>query len=106
MRKTPNLVYLLFTKRPQLIVKLADAAGGLPPNAALGTTVEDQKCADINLPALQVAKIELKPLFTFGSFEPLLGPITLPPALMTDWIIPGGERSEEHTSELKSIKRY
>ncbi len=32
MRKTPRLVYLLLTKRPQLIVKLADAAGGLPAN--------------------------------------------------------------------------
>lgn len=41
MRKTPRLVYLLLTKRPQNIVKLADAAGGLPSNAALGTTVED-----------------------------------------------------------------
>jgi protein gp37 len=94
MRKTPRLVYLLLTKRPQLIVKLADAVGGLPSNAALGTTVEDQKRADINLPALQVAKIETKPLFTFGSFEPLLGPIVIPPAFMPDWVITGGETDQ------------
>lgn len=94
MRKTPNLVYLLLTKRPQNIVKLSDAAGGLPRNAALGTTVEDQKRADINLPALQVAKIETSPLFTFGSFEPLLGPIVIPPAFMPDWIITGGETDQ------------
>ncbi|TQX91266.1 phage Gp37/Gp68 family protein [Rhizobium sp. rho-13.1] len=94
MRKTPNLVYLLLTKRPQLIVKLSDAAGGLPANAAIGTTVEDQKRADINLPALQVAKIELKPLFTFGSFEPLLGPVVIPTALMPDWVITGGETDQ------------
>lgn len=94
MRKTPRLVYLLLTKRPQNIVKLADAVGGLPENAALGTTVEDQKRVDINLPALQVAKIETHPLFTFGSFEPLLGPVVIPPAFMPDWIITGGETDQ------------
>jgi len=94
MRQTPNLVYLLLTKRPQNIVKLSDAAGGLPQNAALGTTVEDQTRAAINLPALQVAKIELQPLFTFGSFEPLLGRVFIPPAFMPDWIITGGETDQ------------
>lgn len=97
MRRTPNLVYLLLTKRPQNIVRLADAAGGLPANAAIGTSVEDQKRADINLPALEVAKIELRPLFTFGSFEPLLGPVVIPPAFMPDWVIAGGETDQlEH----------
>lgn len=94
MRRTPNLVYLLLTKRPQMIVKLSDAAGGLPANAALGTTAEDQKRADQNLPALKVAKIELTPIFTFGSFEPLLGPVVIPPAFMPDWIIAGGETDQ------------
>ncbi|MBO9125492.1 MULTISPECIES: phage Gp37/Gp68 family protein [unclassified Rhizobium] len=94
MRRTPNLVYLLLTKRPQNIVKLSDAVGGLPANVALGTTVEDQKRADQNLPALQVAKIETNPLFTFGSFEPLLGMITIPQVLMPDWIITGGETDQ------------
>jgi protein gp37 len=99
MRKTPRLVYLLLTKRPQMIVKLSDAAGGLPANAALGTTVEDQKRADMNLAALQVAKIDTSPLFTFGSFEPLLGPVTIPTALMPDWVITGGETDQGgHTS--------
>lgn len=94
MRETPRLVYLLLTKRPQNIVRLSDAAGGLPSNAALGTTVEDQKRADANLPALKVAKIETNPLFTFGSFEPLLGPIVIPPAFMPDWVITGGETDQ------------
>ncbi len=82
MRKTPNLVYLLLTKRPQNIAKLSAAAGGLPPNAAIGATVEDQKRADINVPALLDASLDLwhaktRPLFTFLSCEPLLGPIDL-----------------------------
>jgi len=94
MRRTPRLVYLLLTKRPQNIVKLADAAGGLPANVALGTTVEDQKRADINLAALEVARIELQPLFTFGSFEPLLGPVIIPTGLMPGWVITGGETDQ------------
>lgn len=94
MRRTQRLVYLLLTKRPQNIVKMADAVGGLPANAAIGTTCEDQQRADINLSALKVAKIELNPIFTFGSFEPLLGPIVIPPAFMPDWVITGGETDQ------------
>ncbi|NEI71065.1 DUF5131 family protein [Rhizobium lusitanum] len=94
IRSTPNLVWLLLTKRPQLIVKLSDSAGGLPKNAALGTTCEDQPRADKNLLALQVAKIELHPLFTFGSFEPLLGDIIVPHGVMPDWVITGGETDQ------------
>lgn len=94
MRRTPRLVYLLLTKRPQNIVKLTDAAGGLPSNVALGTTVEDQIRADINLPALKVAEIELRPMFTFGSFEPLLGPVNIPSSLIPDWVITGGETNQ------------
>lgn len=104
MRETPSLVYLLLTKRPQNIVKLADAAGGLPVNAALGTTVEDQKRADTNLPALKVAKIETNPLFTFGSFEPLLGQIVIPPPFMPDWVITGGETDQGgHKARITEI---
>lgn len=82
MRKTPNLVYLLLTKRPQNIAKLSAAAGGLPPNAAIGAIVEDQKRSDINVPALLDASLapwhaKTHPLFTFLSCEPLLGPIDL-----------------------------
>ncbi len=94
MRQTPRLVYLLLTKRPQNIVKMADAAGGLPKNAALGSTCEDQPRADKNLPALKVAKIELNPLFTFGSFEPIISDIIVPPDFMPDWVITGGETDQ------------
>lgn len=74
MRRTPQLVYLLLTKRPQNMVKLFEEAGGLPPNCALGTTVEDQPRAT-NLFHLACAARALKPIFTFASFEPLLGPV-------------------------------
>lgn len=103
IRSTPNLVWLLLTKRPQNIVKMAEACGGLPANAAIGTTVEDQERADKNVPALLEAKARLSPAFAFLSCEPLLGDIDLhdwqirfiqgfAPGL--DWIITGGETDQ------------
>lgn len=82
MRRTPHLVYLLLTKRPSNIVRLSVEAGGLPANAAIGTTAEDQKRANRNVPDLLDASVELwkldmRPLFTFVSCEPLLGHIDL-----------------------------
>jgi protein gp37 len=85
IRVTPNLVWLLLTKRPQNIVKMVHASGAiagngtryLPRNAALGTTIEDQTRADINVPALLDAKYNCFPAFVFVSCEPLLGAIDL-----------------------------
>lgn len=108
MRRTPRLVYLLLTKRPQLIAKLAKEAGGLPANAAIGTTIEDQKRADLNVPALLAAKSEVRPLFAFVSCEPLLGPIFIAEYMpigtfnglaprdqeAIDWVITGGETDQ------------
>lgn len=94
IRATPNLVWLLLTKRPQNIIKMSFDAGGLPTNAAIGTTVEDQKRADLNVPALVAAKNELDPAFAFLSCEPLLGPIVIPMILEIDWVITGGETDQ------------
>lgn len=77
IRTTPNLIYLLLTKRPQNIIKMVDEIGLLPDNVALGTTVEDQARANLNVPALMHAKVNLQPLFIFLSCEPLLGEIDL-----------------------------
>lgn len=83
IRVTPNLVWLLLTKRPQNIVRLFGAACDMawPSNAAIGTTVEDQERADLNVPHLLRTKEELEPAFAFLSCEPLLGPIDLRPWL-------------------------
>jgi protein gp37 len=72
---TPNLVWLLLTKRPGVIADLSKEAGGLPPNAAIGTTAEDQTRWDKNIGELAAAKAVTEPLFAFVSSEPLLGPI-------------------------------
>lgn len=78
IRDTPWLIYLLLTKRPQNIIDMVDRAGGrLPRNVALGTTIEDQKRANINGTALLDATYVLKPLFSFASCEPLLEEIDM-----------------------------
>ena len=75
MRETPHLLHLLLSKRPQNAVALAEAAGGLPENAALGTTCENQEVANRNVRHLLDAAHDLRPVFSFVSAEPLLGPI-------------------------------
>lgn len=85
IRITPNLTWLLLTKRPQNIVAMVTTSGAvagngtryLPGNVALGTTIEDQPRADINVPALLDAKYNCGPAYVFVSCEPLLGPINL-----------------------------
>lgn len=105
IRITPNLIWLLLTKRPQNIVKMVKASGAagngtryLPRNAAIGTTCEDQERADRNLTELLRAAVETGPAFSFGSFEPLLGPIDISVYLRTapalDWVIAGGETDQ------------
>lgn len=93
MRRTPNLTYLLLTKRPQLIVRLSEEAGGLPRNAAIGATMGNQLEYDRDRMKLAEAKAALNPLFSFGSFEPLLGPVILD-GNAPDWIIVGGETDQ------------
>ena len=87
IKKTPNLVWLLLTKRIGNVAKMAPE---LPRNVAIGATMVNQKEYDRDIGKLLAVKNELSPLFTFGSFEPLLGPITLDDRA-PDWIIVGGE---------------
>jgi protein gp37 len=106
IRITPRLVWLLLTKRPQNIIPLirdhgAIAGNGtryLPGNAALGTTIEDQRRHDVNSKHLRFAKTETGPLFTFFSMEPLLGPVDMFLAHgdrnQVDWVITGGETDQ------------
>jgi protein gp37 len=88
--ETPHLVWLLLTKRIGNAVEMAQDAGGLPPNAALGATFGDQRDYDRDRIKLRDAARELGALFTFGSFEPLLGPVIIDKHA-PHWIIVGGE---------------
>lgn len=93
MEKTPNLIYLLLSKRIGNAVKMCDPCAGnrcLPRNAALGATMATQDEWDRDLPKLKDAARILEPIFTFASVEPMLGPID---ALgqFPSWVICGGE---------------
>ncbi len=90
---TPHLVWLLLTKRIGNVLKMTDAARGnpvLPRNAAIGATMANQEEYDRDRVKLDAVKRDRDPLFTFGSFEPLLGPVILD-CYAPDWIIVGGE---------------
>lgn len=96
IRRTPNLDWLLLTKRPENILAsmemfhshgraanyadetghmVADWRHGNPPaNVWLGTSVENQEAADKRIPEL----LKVPATVRFLSCEPLLGPVALP----------------------------
>jgi protein gp37 len=88
---TKSLVWLLLTKRIGNVMKMTDPLEGnsmLPDNVALGATFANQEEYDRDRFKLQQAGSAA--LFTFASFEPLLGPVILDKNA-PDWIIVGGE---------------
>lgn len=92
MRASPHVTYLLLTKRAPLIAERCAAAGGLPANAWIGGTFVTQAEWDRDSRHLREAQIATGAQLTFGSFEPLMGPIEFdmrdgPPG----WVITGGE---------------
>ncbi len=86
---TPNLDWLLLTKRPELVRKMVPWGQSWPTNIWLGTTVEDQEWAEERLPHLA----EIPAAVRFISAEPLLGPLNISRWLgeHIDWVITGGE---------------
>jgi protein gp37 len=71
---TPNLDWLLLTKRPQNILKMLPPNWGEGyPNVWLGTTVENQQEAERRIPPL----LTIPAVVRFLSCEPLLGPLDL-----------------------------
>lgn len=125
IKDTPNLDWLLLTKRPQNIERYAPFRwGGWPENIWLGTTVEDQKSADQRIwPLLQCpAKVR------FLSCEPLIGRLDLTNVcnlygeffnsltgflgegkgwiLDINWVIAGGESGAQHRHADPDWFRY
>jgi protein gp37 len=95
MRQTPNLLYLLLSKRIGNAVKMCSveangSMAALPENAALGATFGDQEEYDRDRIKLKEAGAMLGARFTFASIEPMLGPVILDKNA-PDWIICGGE---------------
>lgn len=90
--ETPNLVWLLLTKRIGNVLRMQRqmCSVNFPANVAIGATMANQEEYDRDRLKLAAVKTGCHPLFTFGSFEPMLGPILLDRDA-PDWIIVGGE---------------
>lgn len=116
---TPNLDWLLLTKRPEQIAEvwprgIYKPEGFIPcpqdighrPNVWLGVSVEDQACADLRIPQLLACRDLAR--FMFLSCEPLLDFVNVGPYLTREklfaalpgfknpmggvhWVIVGGE---------------
>jgi len=81
--RTPNLDWMLLTKRPENALQMMVDAGlyasanpSLPcpqPNLWIGTSVENQEAADERIPML----LNVPSVVRFLSCEPLLGPVDL-----------------------------
>ena len=93
IENTPDLDWLLLTKRPQHIARIAPWRTNWPANVWIGTSVENQTLAEKRLPFL----LSIPAAVRFLSCEPLLGQLNLRPWFTRenfhpiDWIIAGGE---------------
>jgi protein gp37 len=92
--KTPNLDWLLLTKRPHNVGKMVPWGQDWPANVWLGATAENQRWAERRLPLL----LQYPAAVLFASCEPLLGHVDLSTWLpgksswrALDWVIVGGE---------------
>lgn len=92
IKATPALTWLLLTKRIGNVLKMMDCVR-MPPNAAIGATMANQPEYDRDRMKLWEVKQALSPVFTFGSFEPLLSDIIMDKHA-PDWIIVGGETDQ------------
>jgi protein gp37 len=87
---TPELDWLLLTKRPENISDMIPPKWdcGLPRHIWVGTTAEDQDAFDRRWPVL--AKVPAK--IRFISYEPAIGPLTIRDHKeLPNWLICGGE---------------
>lgn len=134
IEQTPELDWLLLTKRPENVVKMieqAQVAAGAEANARgwlarfsnvwVGATVENQAAADERIPAL----LQVPARGRFLSCEPLLGPVDLwgenyvnPNGVRTGvvtnwlgglhWVIAGGESGHQarpmHPDWVRSLR--
>ncbi len=91
IEETPNLDWLLLTKRPRNVNGLVFdrwKKNGWPSNLWIGTSVENQETANERIPEL----MHIPAAVRFLSCEPLLGPVDLGFSVgWIDWVIVGGE---------------
>jgi len=109
IRRTPNLTYLILTKRPENMAgRLPDDWGENFGHVWLGVTAENQEAADKRIPTL----IDTPAAHRFVSLEPLIGEVGLTMidglhrglqvsmnALDSDWSSCGGVHFDHPTIE-------
>lgn len=127
IRETPNLTWLLLTKRPQNVAGMVPWGEYWPRNVWIGTSVEDQRRADERIPVL----LDLPAVVRFISAEPLVGPVNLTsvgagfncldpedtghddglhwwPGPTVNWVISGGESGRNarpvHPDWLRTLR--
>ncbi|MCA1458039.1 DUF5131 family protein [Bradyrhizobium sp. BRP22] len=89
IRDTPELDWLLLTKRPQNIMDMIPRVWqpGLPSHIWVGVTAENQTEYDRRMNYLQDVPASVH----FVSYEPALGPLKIGHRSFPNWIICGGE---------------
>jgi protein gp37 len=97
IEQTPHLDWLLLTKRPNNVRKLAPQKW--PSNVWVGCTIENQEWADQRLPHLLSVDCAIR----FVSVEPMLSPLDLRPHLghglgKLNWVIFGAESGAQARS--------
>jgi protein gp37 len=86
IRDTPNLDWLVLTKRPELAASYY-RDNPIPANVWLGTTAEDRRRAIERIPILAQVPAKVR----FLSIEPLLDDLGLLDLSSIHWVIVGGE---------------
>lgn len=95
IHRTPNLDWLLLTKRPENVRRFCDQPGRswseyTPGNVWVGASAENQERLEERAPHLLAVPARVR----FLSCEPLLGPLDLRPFVgpgHVNWVIVGGE---------------
>jgi len=90
IRNYPHHIFQILTKRPG---RAAHFDLQWPPNAWMGTSVEDERVTE-RLDLLRDCGAET----LFVSFEPLIGPVGDIDLTGYDWVIVGGESGPDHRS--------
>jgi len=103
--ETPNLDWLLLTKRPENMLSMVPWGQKWPSNVWAMTTAENQQQANLRIPIL----LDIPAIVHGLSIEPLLGPLNLRPWLDgIDWVIVGGESGNGsrpmHPEWIRSIR--
>ena len=93
IRNTPNLDWLVLTKRPENFAKMLpdDFGASAWPNVWLGVSAEDQMAYERRWPLLAGIDCTVR----FISYEPAIGPLTIEGyGSYPDWLICGGESGQ------------